>query len=64
MALMPYGTSLYLYCPLKASPVSYSEVAFQDGRGFDRRYVEPVMTFADLAATAYNRALLPPGVES
>jgi len=46
-----------LQCPAEA-------VAFQAGRVFDRQHPELAMTFVDLAAAAYNQALLPPGVEA
>jgi carbon-monoxide dehydrogenase large subunit len=40
------------------------EVTFQDGHVCDRRHPERSMPFAAVAAAAYNRDLLPPGVEA
>src|SRR5262249_41957481 len=46
-----------LHCPAEA-------VAFQDGRVFDSQHPDHTVTFADLAAVAYNQALLPPDLEA
>jgi carbon-monoxide dehydrogenase large subunit len=40
------------------------EVTFQDGQVCDRRHPERAMPFAEVAAAAYNRDLLPSGVEA
>jgi carbon-monoxide dehydrogenase large subunit len=40
-----------------------ADLTFQDGRVFDRHHPQRTLSFAELAAAAYNGALLPPGME-
>jgi aerobic carbon-monoxide dehydrogenase large subunit len=44
-----------LQCPAE-------DIAFQEGRLFNRRNPQQTMTFIEVAAAAYNERLLPPGV--
>ena len=46
-----------LQCPVEA-------VVLQDGRVFDRRRPEPVLSFAEVTAAAYDQSRLPAGVEA
>jgi aerobic carbon-monoxide dehydrogenase large subunit len=46
-----------LQCPAEA-------VTFQDGRVFDRQHPEQARPFTEVAAAAYDRYRLPPGVEA
>jgi carbon-monoxide dehydrogenase large subunit len=52
---------LHLASHLLACPAE--EITLQDGRVGDRRHPARTMAFAEIAAAAYNRDLLPPGVE-